>query len=83
LHAGGIGSTCSWRERRFERLCDERRAGGRNEQAIGTASTRMVINRLRVVGNKVVGVGMVIAKYTRTSGVTTVKRNVGGSSQVR
>jgi len=43
----------------------------------------MVINRLRVVGNKVVGVGMVIAKYTRTSGVTTVKRNVGGSSQVR
>jgi len=47
---------------------------GAMSKAVGTASTRMIVNRFRAVGHKVVGVGTVIAKYTSTSGVTTVKR---------
>jgi hypothetical protein len=47
---------------------------GTMSKAVGTASTRMVINRFRAVGRKVVGVGTVIASYTSTSGVRTVKR---------
>src|SRR5215212_9976897 len=40
----------------------------------GTVSARMVINRFRAVGRRVVGQGTVISTYTDAAGVTTVKR---------
>jgi hypothetical protein len=40
----------------------------------GTVSARMVINRFRAVGKRVVGQGTAISTYTDASGGTTVKR---------
>ena len=40
----------------------------------GTVSARMVINRFRAVGKRVVGQGTVISTYKDAAGVTTVKR---------
>jgi hypothetical protein len=40
----------------------------------GTVSARMVINRFRAVGKRVVGQGTVISTYTDAAGVKTVKR---------
>jgi hypothetical protein len=40
----------------------------------GTVSARMVINRFRAVGKRVVGQGTVISKYTDASGATSVTR---------
>jgi hypothetical protein len=40
----------------------------------GTLSARMVINRFRAVGKRVVGYGTVISTYKDAAGVTTVKR---------
>jgi hypothetical protein len=47
---------------------------GPTSKVVGTESTRLIINRFHAVGRKVVGAGTVIASYTNTSGVTTVKR---------
>ena len=40
----------------------------------GTVSTRMVLNRFRAVGRRVVGRGTVITTFRNTAGKTTVKR---------
>ena len=40
----------------------------------GTVSARMVINRFRAVGKRVIGQGTVISTYKDAAGVTTVKR---------
>ena len=47
---------------------------GAMSTVVGTESTHLIINRFRAVGRKVVGVGTVIATYTSTSGVKTVRR---------
>jgi hypothetical protein len=46
----------------------------RTSKVAGTVATRVVLNRFKAVGKRVVGRGTVISRYTDTAGITRVTR---------
>jgi hypothetical protein len=58
----------------FCQLSNTPRPPGGASSVAGTVSTRMVVDGFKAVGNRVIGQGTVISKYTDMAGATSVQR---------